>query len=367
MSSMSTQKFTNGLAGFELRNASAVPELEEALLTFLRPYFWRDDAAPVQFSLMFEPFASLPEEWRDAAGRELAIRDSSAAEFNLRGVQIDIAGAGEQVVVDRRTQTGYHILPGDSQVTFYASRQSIIHLYELVRYTALLAEEGFGAVLLHAAATVHDDRCYLIVGNKGAGKTTTILHLLQDHGHQYFSGDKVLVTRNERGAWFRGWPDYPHLGIGTLRRFPSTAASCGVDLNFADGAPKPDQMKVLIEPRIFRSAVRCGSCRGLGQAAALVFPSVSSTIASARIIPPEERDATLLAGFVEYPHEFKTARWHGLLGSVRRNQRANPRGVLEALCSVPWVAISGPADFGEAARLLRSQPATEPARAVAAV
>lgn len=51
-----------------------------------------------------------------------------------------------------------------------------------------------GYVIVHGACVAKDGQCYIISGNKGAGKTTTMLKLLE-HGYDFISNDKVAIKK----------------------------------------------------------------------------------------------------------------------------------------------------------------------------
>ncbi|MCU4715902.1 hypothetical protein OCE25_26985 [Bacillus cereus] len=66
-------------------------------------------------------------------------------------------------------------------------------------------EESIGSCIFHASSFVYQDKGYLIVGKKGAGKTTTVcssLLLLEDS--KYISNDFVFIDKNKN---FYGWPE----------------------------------------------------------------------------------------------------------------------------------------------------------------
>ena len=59
----------------------------------------------------------------------------------------------------------------------------------------------------------------LVVGGKGAGKSTVLLELVEHHGHEVMSGDKTVVRRRPDGSWWTvcrdpriQWPDSIALG-----------------------------------------------------------------------------------------------------------------------------------------------------------
>jgi energy-coupling factor transporter ATP-binding protein EcfA2 len=324
----------------EIKDGAAMPALTAALQAFLAPYFWQIADGTPHFCLIFREFAALPAHWREYASREITIRKSTAASFNLRGRAL-ILEDESLVAIDEITMTAYHIDSKLPEIVFYGSSQSFIHLIEFVRYVSLALEEALGTMVLHAAATLDQGACYLILGEKGAGKTTTLLHLVQDHDHRYFSGDKVLVSQQAAGMLIRGWPDYPHVGVGTLQRFPSFARACGVALTQPDGTARPASQKELLDPATVRQALQCTDRPDCQRVAGLIFPTVVSEESVAQVIVREGRTVAQLRKHIEYPHQFETVRWHSLLADMRRTGPADYSSLLMQLLEPRWLRVTG--------------------------
>jgi len=69
-----------------------------------------------------------------------------------------------------------------------------------------------GAWVVHAAAVAYREHAVAIAGAKGAGKSTTLLDLVDQPGYDYLSGDKLFLTVTGGRLYGTGWPDFPHLG-----------------------------------------------------------------------------------------------------------------------------------------------------------
>lgn len=339
---MQTSSFslTNGVVLFDVENATALPELVASLRAFLTPYFWPVEGGEPHFRLILRDFADLPVTWRERAAQHITIRKSSAVLFNLQGVGFE-PDDDSMVVIDDSTRTAYHIAYASPAVVFYGSDKSRIHLFEFIRYVSLLIEESLGTMLLHATASIHEDACYLVLGNKGAGKTTAMLHLVLDHGHSYFSGDKVLVSQNATGVLLRGWPDYPHIGLGTLSRFADLAQACGVALTRPDGTARPPSDKALIDPFTFRRALPTTDRPSCYKTAALIFPRVSTEPTQVTVLATSDKNPNSLAAFVEYPHQFETVHWHRLFAKTRRTSPADYGPLFKRLTEPSWLRVIG--------------------------
>jgi hypothetical protein len=316
---------------------------ETWLREFLSPSFQPCQGREPHFSVLLRPFSALPAAWQAGAAQVVQIRRSSAEAFNLQGK----AGAlpdGSRVVVDERNRTAYHFTDRPDRVVIYWSERSRIHLLEFARYTSLLVEEALATALLHASAATDESGCYLVVGAKGAGKTTTLFHLVQDHGLQHFSGDKVLLSLTDGQPRARSWPDYPHIGVGTFARFPELARRCGIRLLREDGTPRTPTDKELVDPALFRLALPPAG-GGARTIRAIVFPQVGAQPGQAHLVPVEDRSGRALEPFLEYPHEFAVVHWHRMLEPIRLKVRAAHTRLLDALAEVPWIRLQGNAEL----------------------
>lgn len=344
MSARATVVLTNSVVTFGLEYDPSQSELAQRLIGFLAPQFWAADQGVPHFQVILEDFGLVPAEWLSHDGDPITIRRSDVPVLQLSGRSFR-PDQQTQIVVDADTRTAYKFDYPAATLTMFCSPGSFMHLIEIVRSSALLVEEAAGTVLLHATASLHDDSCYLIIGEKGAGKTTTLLHLVIDYGHEFFSGDKVLLSRGPAGVIVRGWPDYPRIGIGTLRRFDSLAADCGVRVTFPNGSAKPADRRELIEPEVFRRALPPSPCTSLGRVAALVLPSISMEETKVSFVQVSNEGVAGLERFVEHPHQFAAVQWHTFLQDTRCTAPADDRAVLELFCHVPWLAVAGDGDI----------------------
>ena len=245
------------------------------------------------------------------------------------------------IVHDIKKHTAYKIERDVRRITAYVTGSSFIHLVELIRYTALIIEEARGTTLLHASAAVINEEAVLVLGHKGAGKTTTLLRLLLGGTLDYLSGDKILLNITPEGLAIRAWPDYPHIGIGSLRPYPAFAEACGVRFLWENGDAKPDGHKELIDPRRFRSALPGAprrSCRKCVHCSSRTSPARNARY---KKFTAEEQSLQVLQENVEFPFEFTPGRWHGLFDDITRKRRATDDQLLRRLVDVPWYSVLG--------------------------
>lgn len=344
---MHNSRFTNGVVTFGLSGEERLPELSESLIAFLSPYFWMTETGDEQFHLELEDYNRLPASWLEQTAEPVSIRESTASAFNLKAVSFSDED-GSRIVIDASSRTAYHLQENQDKVVFYGSDQSHIHLYEFVRYVSLLLEEAAGTLLLHASGVIHNDTCLLVLGHKGAGKTSTLLHLISGKSWKYFSGDKVLVSENaEGGLLIRGWPDYPHIGIGTLKNYPAWMKGLGLTLTDEEGRVKPDSHKELIDPALFRKTVQGADTPAANQIAALIFPEINAEESAVEQIEEGTWRHELLMDMIEYPHEFAAVRWHRLLERNRNAARKDYSKLLDNLANVKWITVKGRASIPE--------------------
>lgn len=110
-------------------------------------------------------------------------------------------------------------------------------LVELIRDLVLKDQENSGAAVLHATAAYRDGSAVLITGAKGAGKSTLLLELVEKFGYQIMSGDKTVLHEQADGSVLAtGWPDYPHLGYGTIAKYPGLREIAGIADGYAPDA-----------------------------------------------------------------------------------------------------------------------------------
>ncbi len=352
---MSSRRFGNGVFGLELAASGAAEGLAQSLADFLQPWLTAQVSAPEttpDLLLHLRPSSEFGEDLRQRCNQPFVLRSSSAADFNLV-VRRGGTQAGKRLAWDPARRVGYCFDPALAKVDFFGDAPTaFIHLIELVRYYGLLVEQSRGTAVLHSAA-VHrlgSDEVVAIVGVKGAGKTTTMLSMVAEGQHGYFSGDKVLLDVLDGQLRARGWPDYPHIGLGTLRQHQGLARSLGVTFEDVAGQPLPDQHKVLLPPSVFHRQVP-KPVQGVGTLKRMILPRIHTpSPGGSMLADAHDKEAIAPKDLFEWPHEFVTATWHGLPATRLRATTQVPGALLARLRGLPWefrYASAEPAASGQ--------------------
>ena len=135
--------------------------------------------------------------------------------------------ADERVIFDGDSQVFYLVNRDSSRIRVLADRpwpSRRIALMRVVRELATAHVWGGESLIVHGAAVAVGGRGLLIAGPKGAGKTSTLLHLLlHQPGTWFVSNDRVVVDF-ESAAVLHGMPTVASIREHTLGLFPGLEA-----------------------------------------------------------------------------------------------------------------------------------------------
>lgn len=135
----------------------------------------------------------------------------------------------------------------DHNVYIFMTDESEIAIVEFFRDIIIKDQENKGSIVLHVAAVEKDDRVIGVSGMNGLGKSTAMMELIFHAGYHFFTGDKLFVRVKNGQIIAKGWPDYPHLGVGTLSRYAVLVNHCK-EFDIKNKQPKE---KILLSPREF--------------------------------------------------------------------------------------------------------------------
>lgn len=191
-------------------------------------------------------------------------------------------------------------------------------LIELVRSTVLGNEENHGVVVLHAAVVDLGGRAVVIVGRKGAGKTSAALEMVLHHGARLLSGDKALLLPGGAGVGdvrVAGWPDWPHVGLGTASRFPELVERFDLGARVGEATAAGDlwsmRHKVPLDPPGYAEVVGACPPGTVLPVAAVLYPCLGPDTAGG--LTPADHGPERLAPHVESSFESGTPGWNPLV------------------------------------------------------
>ncbi len=90
----------------------------------------------------------------------------------------------------------------------------------IARELALRCAQNTGALFAHAAAASHEGRATLILGGKGAGKSTLCWAMSSRAGYSFIANDRCIVDRRNSVMRVVAWPIAIRLGRGLVERDP---------------------------------------------------------------------------------------------------------------------------------------------------
>ncbi|RQP21969.1 hypothetical protein DZC73_25160 [Albitalea terrae] len=318
--------------------------LAERLCRFLSPYLLPTaETTSCDLEVRLAPPEAFLASWKACCTQPATIRETYAEGFTLK-VKQGWLDDGRLVAWDEDKQVGYLIDRNRRHVDFHGGAGAFIHLIELVRYHGLLVEQAKGTAILHSSATLNEDTggAIAIAGMKGAGKTTTMLERVVNGRQRYFSGDKLLLDVIDGRVRARGWPDFPHIGLGTLRQFPSLIKALGDDLRSLVDSDMPDQKKILLQPETFAGLIG-RSPVGTAWLDEIVLPQVQldEPLRTHRLTRTDIQRILSERSIFEWPHTFITSTWHGLPPAGQGLSAHLSPDLVEALCEVPWTRAQG--------------------------
>ncbi|MFB7631687.1 hypothetical protein ACFC0M_12155 [Streptomyces sp. NPDC056149] len=223
-------------------------------------------------------------------------------------------------------------------------------LVELVRDLVLKDQENRGAAVLHATAAVKNGTAVLVTGAKGAGKSTILLELVEHFGYRIMSGDKTVVHEQPDGTPLAaGWPDYPHLGYGTIAKYPGLKEIAGIagDYQPTAGQAFSPIGKFAVDPYGFRERFPSAPLGLAVPVTGIIHPSIGPgdhTVLAPFPTDPAERTEALAAN-IESAFDGANAGWHHYLDDGRAQHTERRARIAAELAKAPAWTLTGPGDL----------------------
>lgn len=130
---------------------------------------------------------------------------------------IDLPGAR----LLRKVRTGMVFLQQPGQVIAagpcLANDSQVINFIN-AQYMNWLQQQGW--LICHAAGLCRGERGLAIAGFSGGGKSTLMLHMLEDAGLNFASNDRLFIKPDSRGVAMAGIPKMPRINPGTIVHSP---------------------------------------------------------------------------------------------------------------------------------------------------
>lgn len=312
-------------------------ETIETIIKFFQLYLEKDNhwSKDVLANIYFYDNSFFEKNFLKFCGSIVAkkiIRISSAKRFNL-SVKEYVYGDYHIFIYDHN---GTAIIMNyfNHNVYIFMTDSSEIAIVEFLRDIIIKDQENKGSIILHAAAVEKDNKVIAISGVKGAGKSTATMELIFHAGYHFFSGDKLFVRVENEQIIAKGWPDYPHLGVGTLCRYDTLINYC----EEVDIKNKKANDKILLPPKKFYDIIELAINRNEAVLSAIIFPDFDLKNQSqvARIDNVPQR----LVGNIEYKEDFPMAKWHDLV-KPEYNRMNQEKILKDRLMKVPGYAWKG--------------------------
>jgi hypothetical protein len=214
-------------------------------------------------------------------------------------------------VVDRETRSIAVLSPASNP-------HSRTALMRVVRELAMNRSWRDRGMFLHAAAIAVGERGMLIAGEKRAGKTSLLLHLLRATAAEYVSNDRVLLPSMD-AATVRGMPTIVTVRPGTLAFLPGFAAeivarSYHYRRTLAETADHPAPLRASQDGSYSLSAVQLCALLSVERRAecpphVLLFPRITGAANAGRLrdLAPAEAAARLRRALLSADLSTKTS------------------------------------------------------------
>ncbi|MFJ4695178.1 hypothetical protein [Streptomyces sp. NPDC088766] len=204
--------------------AVTVVSADQAVTDWSARYFgpwWKAAEAPAQ-DVCAGPLVLAEVDADRYAEEALAVTQAphtSVVYAKAQTLRAEDSAAGVIRAVSPEQALAYRSEPGTGSLMIFGCETEPV-----ATATARLAREVMRGILLrdgwavlHASAVVKEGRTILTFGQKGAGKTTTVLALAARHGCGLLANDRVFVRPNGRGGVdVLPWPSAAALGLGLL-------------------------------------------------------------------------------------------------------------------------------------------------------
>lgn len=330
---------------------SVEPCLRPAL-RFLRHAITPQAGGPANFVVRVIPYASATDRSGVSQG-EVIIRRSTAPEFNIVAHWYRTEDRHRYVNQRCILETPVRCTGRNDSFTLAIRTGAQVQVIDFLRDLIIRHEENLGAISIHAAGVLTGHGGWAIAGSKGAGKTTTLLSLIHSPELRYWSGDKLFLEEGASGFSARAWPDWPHIGAGTIRHIPWLQRHVARELDIDPNELASDR-KLLIDPDVFARWIDLRFSMNPVSLTGLLCPQfVPGKPLELSVIDDPERKWAIVNQIIERSADTSFFGWQTYLVPDYFALYANVKRLRSRLARLPFVAIRG-AIGPELARMLES-------------
>jgi len=112
--------------------------------------------------------------------------------------------------------------------------------------------ESIGGLLFHAAAFGSEQNANLIIGERGSGKTTTLLSAVKDKNNNCISNDRCIIMLNNNGFMIYGLPYTINIRPESISMFSE------IDKHINNINISPNDKIVLSHKDVIENNIQCG-------------------------------------------------------------------------------------------------------------
>lgn len=336
------QAVTLRFAGCHIGVRCNDPRLIAELQNYFAGYVDRRDHHDIELLLLGAPVPEPPVElspWPRPPGKPA--KEAFADFSNARLIQ--------------KVRTGLLFLQGINQgLAIGPLTENFNQVVNFINNQTINRWKREGWEICHAAALAGSGGLVAFAGFSGGGKSTLMLHLMNQGPYRFISNDRLLIKREDGAVMARGVAKMPRVNPGTLLNNPALVNLLPEARRAALQSLSEDELWSLEEKYDAPMAELFGPERIAEQgvlAAAVILDWTRGDTGVTRLEACElSASAGLLEALMKSPGPFYAdADGHFLTDEVE----PEPRPYLETLAGVPIYRISGEVDFPAAVSACR--------------
>ena len=282
--------------------------------------------------------------------------------FSRQTIEVHLSlrrDAVRAVVGESTGYQGYEIHRTGNRISIHAphadARVRLLNFVALELWRRTV--ENLGGSIVHGSAVAREGEGWLIVGAKGAGKTTTALGLAVVNGYDLLENDRTALIPVGHAIMLMPVPNLVRVGYGTAEGLGRSAWIKRRDTR-AERISGPVDGKMSVSRRHLRGEFGISLC-AMAKLRGVVLPRIiRRSSATERHAVAPDRIFTVLRSQRRLPHDVRLP--DDLLGLRRPTadeSRAGGDALLARIAELPGVGIEYPgADRGDWTRLAKLLP-----------